>query len=177
MSGSLTLARPYARAAFELAQSRNALAVWSKQLGLAAQLSADPSLLLLLTNPKIALSDRVALLMPSEGPAEQSYADFLALLADNQRLSLLPQIAELYEQFRAEAERTLTVHVRSAAPIDMPQQQQLVGVLAKRFGRSVQLALEIDPELIGGAIIDAGSVVIDGSLRGKLKRMHNELMH
>ena len=103
------------------------------------------------------------------------FGRFLELLAHNGRLAVLPQLAELYEQHRAEAEKTLVVHLRSAAPIEAEQQQRLQEALGRRFERTVQLDIQLDPELLGGAIIDAGDVVIDGSLRGKLARMKSGL--
>ena len=87
----------------------------------------------------------------------------------------LADIAREFELLRAEAEGTLTVRVTSALPIEPNQQQQLIEKLSKRFARKVSLEIELQPELIGGAIINAGSVVIDGSVRGKLLRMHNEI--
>ncbi len=175
MSNVLTLARPYARAAFELAKSEDATLAWSPRLGMAAQFAAHGDVRELIGSPKLKPADRIGLFL-SEGEEDSSFARFLGLLEANQRLSLLPEIAALFEELRADHERTLRVHVRSALPIDPAQQQQLTGALAKRFDRMVTLDISIDPELLGGAVIEAGDVVIDGSLRGKIARMRHELM-
>lgn len=175
MSNALTLARPYARAAFELAKSEGAAAAWSAKLGFAAQVASQSAVQALVGSPKLQAADRVALFLPDGEAADSSFARFLALLESNQRLSLLAEISGLYEELRADDERTLKVRVRSAMAIDPAQQQQLVGALARRFDRAVTLDLVLDPELIGGAVVEAGDVVIDGSLRGKLARLRAEL--
>lgn len=176
MSSALTLARPYARAAFDLAQKAGALAAWSDKLGFAAQLSQAPAVAALVGNPRLSAGERLTLLLPPGEAAESGFANFLSLLADNGRLAVLPQIAELYEQHRADAERTLAVTVRSASAIDADQLQRMKAALDKRFQRDVQLSIHIEPELLGGAIIDAGDVVIDGSLRHKLDRLKHGLV-
>lgn len=175
MSSALTLARPYARAAFELARTAGQLAGWSDLLGVAATLAAEPQVAALASNPKLDTTQQVALFLPPGVAADSTFASFLRLLADNGRLTVLPQIAAFYEVHRAEAERTLKVRVRSAAPIEAAQQDSLKAALARRFERSIELDITLEPELLGGAIIDAGVQVIDGSLRGKLARLQTEL--
>lgn len=175
MSNVTTLARPYARAAFELAKGEQAAAAWSGKLAFAAAVAGQSDAQQLITSPKLSAADRVGLfLLDGEAP-DSAYTRFLMLLEANQRLILLREIAGLYEELRADDERTLKVHVRSAMPIDPAQQQQLVGALARRFDRQVTLDVSLDPELIGGAVVEAGNVVIDGSLRGKLDRLRAEL--
>lgn len=176
MSNTLTLARPYARAAFELAKGEGAAAAWSNRLGFAAQVIGQSAVQALVGSPKLGAADRVALFLPEGETADGSFARFLTLLEANQRLPLLAEIAGLYEELRADDERTLKVRVRSALPIDPAQQQQLVGALAKRFDRAVTLDVVLDPELIGGAVVEVGDIVIDGSLRGKLARLRAELV-
>lgn len=175
MSHALTLARPYARAAFELAKGEQAAASWSARLAFAAAVAAQGEVQALLGSPKLQAADRIGLFLPPDESADSSFARFLSLLDDNRRLPLLGEIASLFEGLRADDERSLRVRVRSALPIDPAQQQQLVGALARRFDRAVTLDVALDPELIGGAIVEAGDVVIDGSLRGRLKRLRAEL--
>ncbi len=175
MSNAITLARPYARAAFELAKGEQAAAAWSQKLSFAAAIVGQSVVQGLISSPKLGATDRVSLFLPEGEAADSAFSRFLMLLEVNQRLALLGEIAGLYEELRADYERTLKVHVRSAMPIDPAQQQQLIGALAKRFDRQVTLDVSLDPELIGGAIVEAGDVVIDGSLRGKLKRLRAEL--
>ena len=161
MSQALTLARPYARAAFGIARDEGSFAAWSQALGFAAQVAADPRVAGILANPKLSDDEAVSLLAaPGAG---ESVSRFLRMLSENRRMALLPEIAGLYEELRHEAERVVKATVTSAA------------ALRKRYGREVELDTAIDESLIGGAVIDAGDVVIDGSLKGKLARLQSAL--
>ena len=173
MSQALTLARPYARAAFGIARDEGTLAAWSQALGFAAQVAADPRVAGLLGNPKLSDADAVELLAaPGAGG---SVTRFLALLADNRRMQLLPEVAGLYEELRNEAERVVKATVTSAAALPDAELDAIREALRKRFGREVELDTAIDESLIGGAVIDAGDVVIDGSLKGMLARLQSAL--
>jgi F-type H+-transporting ATPase subunit delta len=173
MSQALTLARPYARAAFALARESGKFADWSHALGFAARIAADPQVAMLLGNPKLGQADAVALLSPDG--AEETFGRFLALLADNRRLALLPEIAGLYEDLRNEAERVIKARVTSATALPGGELETIKAALRKRFGREVEVEAAVDESLIGGAVIDAGDVVIDGSLKGKLERLQSAL--
>jgi len=173
MSQALTLARPYARAAFSLARDGGKYADWSNALGFAARVAADPQVSALLGNPKLTNADAVTLLSPDG--ASETFGNFLALLFDNRRLALLPEIAGLYEDLRAEAERVVKARVTSATALGDGELEGIKAALKKRFGRDVQIETAIDASLIGGAVIDAGDVVIDGSLKGKLDRLQSAL--
>ncbi|WP_368564069.1 F0F1 ATP synthase subunit delta [Pseudoxanthomonas sp. UTMC 1351] len=175
MSQALTVARPYARAAFSVAREEGNFTVWSEALGFAATAAVDPRLAALLPNPQLSQADAVALLAP-EG-ASESFVRFLALLADGRRLAQLPEIAGLYEELRAEAERVVKARVTSATALPAGEIDVIKAALEKRFGRQVEIATAIDESLIGGAVIDAGDVVIDGSLKGKLTRLQTALTH
>lgn len=173
MSQALTLARPYARAAFALARDNGALAPWSQALAFAARVAADPRVASLLGNPRLTDADAVALLAP-EG-ADDAFGRFLALLADNRRLSLLPEIAGLFDELRFEAERVVKATVTSATALPAAELETIRAALRRRFGREVEVETAVDESLIGGAVIDAGDVVIDGSLKGKLGRLQSAL--
>lgn len=173
MSQALTLARPYARAAFSLARDEGDYAAWSDALGFAARVAADPQVAIMLGHPKLSHADAVTLLSP-EG-ASQHFGNFLALLADNRRLALLPEIAGLYDELRAEAERVVKARVTSATELPAGELDTIKAALKKRFGREVEIETAVDASLIGGALIDAGDMVIDGSLRGKLSRLQSAL--
>lgn len=183
MSQALTLARPYARAAFAIARGDAARAgqdvglggpeAWSQALRFAARVAADPRVAGLLGDPKLADADAVALLSPEQSSA--SFARFLHLLADNRRLLLLPEIAGLYEQLRAEAEHLVKATVTSAAALPLADLDRIKSALRQRFGCDVEVETAVDESLIGGAVIDTGDVVIDGSLKGKLERLQAAL--
>jgi F-type H+-transporting ATPase subunit delta len=173
MSQSITLARPYARAAFGAAQDEQQLPAWSQALGFAAQVAGGPQVSALLPNPQLSREQALVLLSPDG--AGETFARFLGVLADARRLPLLPEIAALFEQLRAEAERIVLATVTSASELPDGELDVIKAALAKRFGREVQVTTAVDASLIGGAIIDAGDVVIDGSLKGKLARLQTAL--
>ncbi|MCG6116988.1 MAG: F0F1 ATP synthase subunit delta [Aquimonas sp.] len=173
MASAATLARPYARAAFLVARDQQALPAWSAALAFAAQAASTPAVAALFGHPKLGPEQLVELLAAPSSSEEQ--LRFLSLLAQNGRLSLLPEAAAQFEALRAEAEHVIPVQVRSAAALSEAEIEALKVSLRKRFGSDVSLSLEVDPDLLGGAVISAGDVVIDGSVRGKLKRMERAL--
>ena len=173
MSQALTVARPYARAAFATARDEGNLAAWSQALGFAAHAAADPRVAALLPNPQLLPADAVSLLSP-EG-ASEAFTRFLGILADARRLPQLPEIAGLFEQLRADAENVVKATVTAASALSGDELEKIKAALRKRFGRDVEVTTAVDASLIGGAVIDAGNVVIDGSLKGKLSRLQTAL--
>ena len=170
MSENLTLARPYARAVFALASQHARLPKWSAMLAFSAQAVAEPSVQALLGDPRLDVQVLAGVLAPP-GEADADFTQFLAVLADNGRLALLPEISGLYDAQRAEAERVVKATITSANALDASELAKLSEALRKRFGREVEVSTAVDASLIGGAVIDAGDVVIDGSLRTKLARL------
>ena len=177
MSNALTFARPYARAAFELARSHNALGDWAGKLAFTAQVAADPRVASLFGDPRVAENDLVALVLPEGEAADSPFASFVRVLAENGRLPVLPEIGALFEELKDEAESVLKVNVRSATPIDAAETAKLKGALKRRFGRDIEIEQTVDASVLGGAVIDAGDVVIDGSVRGRLARLEQALAH
>jgi F-type H+-transporting ATPase subunit delta len=180
MSQALTLARPYARAAFSigresLTRDASAMTAWSQALAFAARVAADPQIAALLGNPKLTAADAVVLLAPDG--ADEVFVNFLGLLFDNRRLALLPEIAGLYDGLRFEAERVVKAKVTSAAVLPAAELETIKAALRRRFEREVEVEAAVDESLIGGAVIDAGEVVIDGSIKGKLGRLAAALSH
>ncbi len=176
MSQALTLARPYARAAFALASEHRQLAGWSQALAVSAQFAGDSRIVSLLKHPNLSNEDAVGLVAPPQS-FDPIYSEFLRVLAENDRLVLLPEIAGQFDALRAEAEKVIKAAVTSASALDMVELGKLREALRKRFGRDVEISTAVDPELIGGAVIDTGDVVIDGSLRTKLARLNATLTH
>lgn len=174
MSQAFSLARPYARAAFALARERGDLGGWSRALTVAAQLSADPRVVALVDHPSLAPADAAGLVAPP-GDLDAGFLQFLAVLAENRRTVLLPEIAALFEELRAEAQKIVRARVTSAQPLDDAALAKLRESLRARFGRDVEIEAAVDPALIGGAVIDAGDVVIDGSVRSRLARLETAL--
>jgi len=175
MAQAITLARPYARAAFEVAHAAGSLDMWSSALGFAAAVAADPRVADLDSDPRVKPVQLVALHTPEGTAADGPFAEFLADMAEQRRLALLPEVAELYESYKRESESQLLVKVTSAMPLDAAQAEQLKVSLKRRFKREIELAVEVDATLLAGAIIDTGNEVIDGSARGRLARMASAL--
>lgn len=179
MAEKATIARPYARAAFDYAREKGNFAEWSRMLAVGAAVAADPGVEPLLGNPKVLpaqLVDVIAGVASGGGVAiDAPGRNFLSILAQNRRLGLLPEIATQFEALRSEVENTLDVEVVSALPIAAEQREKLVQALTTRFRRQVRLRETIDESLIGGALVRAGDLVIDGSLRGRLERLQTQI--
>ena len=176
MADKLTVARPYARAAFQEARAEDRLAQWSDSLKVGAQVVKDPRVENLLGNPQVTPEQLSQLLIDIAGPALGDHgANFVRTLAANRRLAYLPEIAELFDTLKDAAEGMADVTVTSAAALDESRQKKLGAALEKRLGRHVRLRCEIDPALIGGAVLRSGDLVIDGSLRARLDRIAYEL--
>jgi F-type H+-transporting ATPase subunit delta len=175
MSSRETLSRPYARAAFELGKGQNALSDWSAKLGFAAAVAARPEVVDLIGNPRITAEQLKALFLPNGEAADGAFALFVAQLAANRRLALMPDIAARFEQLKRESERVLKVRVKTAVALEASQAASIQASLAKRFARDIVIESSIDPSVLGGAVIDAEGLVIDASVRGKLERLQQAL--
>lgn len=180
MSDSVTIARPYAKAVFNTALAEQKLAEWSGYLHILAAVVQDARAAQFLTNPATTASQRSELLMEMlsalSGTTDEQVKNFVDLLASNKRLLTLPDIMTLYEAMRAEQEKTMVVNVSSFGELSSAQQQQLIETLGKRLQRHVTLNVTIDKELIGGAVIHADDLVIDGSVRGKIDKLRAGLV-
>jgi F-type H+-transporting ATPase subunit delta len=176
MADRLTIARPYARAAFEEARERGGLPAWSESLHTAAQVVQDPRVQSLLGNPHVTPEQLAQLVTGIAGPKLGAEgANFVHTLADNRRLGFLPEIATLFDTLKDEAEGVADVTLTSVTPPDAAQQSKLSAALERRLKRKVRLHCRIDPTLIGGAVLQAGDLVIDGSLSTRLERIAYEL--
>ena len=176
MAERATIARPYAKAAFEYARRANALAQWSQGLAAAAQIVADPRVAELTRNPQWPAADLVSLIIDVAGAKlDPGMQNFVRVLAENHRLLLLPEIGAHYEVLRAAVENTVDVEVLSAVPLTPAQADKLSQALSTRLKRNVRMRTSVDPSLLGGAVLRAGDLVIDGSLKGRLQRLATEL--
>jgi F-type H+-transporting ATPase subunit delta len=176
MSNAITIARPYAQAAFEEAQKQNALKAWSELLLELADVVQNAEVQAVVSNPKVSKTKVAGLMEAFVGAnANAQQRNFVHVLADNQRLLVLPEIAELFEVLKAEAEKTVNVVVDSAFELSASQQDKIVSSLKKRMGREIKLACNVKKDLLGGVVIRAGDKVIDGSALTRLGEMANAL--
>ena len=172
----ITLARPYAKAAFEHARGAGELAQWQDALDQLAAVTHNHKVSEMLKSPNQTAQQRVeslAALVGGSLPA--SVVNLLMIMADNGRLRLLPEVAALFEQFKQAVESTVTVVVTSAYPLSDDETRVLSETMASKLDRSVTLTSETDPSLLGGAIIRADDLVIDGSVRGRLDKLAGAL--
>lgn len=176
MAERATIARPYAKAAFEYARDANAFAGWSQGLKSAADVVCDPRVAALTKSPQWTAAALVGLVNDVVGSKlDAGMQNFVRVLAENRRLLLLPEIAAHFEVLRAEVENTVDVEVVSAVPLDAAQRDKLQSALSARLKRRVRMQNSVDATLMGGAVVRAGDLVIDGSLKGRLDRLGTEL--
>ena len=180
MSDMTTIARPYAKAIFEIALAANQLAEWSVILTTLAQTMSLPEAMQFVTNPKATAEMQSQFLWSVVSQLKHSVdskqvQQMLSLLAENKRLLLITGIHTQYELLRAEQEGTIVVYVSSFTELTETQQKRLVATLTKRLQRQVSLEISIDKSLLGGALIQAGDLVIDGSVRGQLTKLATSL--
>jgi F-type H+-transporting ATPase subunit delta len=158
------------------ARDAKVLSAWSDALRVASGLVADSRVAALVSSPKMSTDQLVSLFAGVGGAGiDGHWQNFVRLLATNKRLEVLPQIAEQYELLRAQYENELDVQVTSAVALNADQRSQLAAALKKRFKRDVRMTTAVDPSLLGGAVIHAGDLVIDGSINGRLQRLASEL--
>lgn len=181
MAEFTTIARPYAKAAFEfaleqVAEDKNAIATWDAMLQRLAIIAADTEMAALVANPNI---ERTTIVSIFEGVCGKELttegANFLKVVAKNGRLNALIDIATLFSVFRAEHEKIADVNVTSAVALDNTQQSALSIALEKRLQRKVKLNCVVNKDVIGGLYIQAGDLVIDGTLRSKLSQLSSAL--
>ncbi len=171
-----TLARPYAKAIFELGEANNSHAQWSQVLGVLSQAMVDVELTQWLSNPNVLPGQRFELLESLvETAIHENGRHLLHVLIDNKRLPLLPAIDEEYQVIYNERQQTIEAFVQSAEILDESQQARLTKALEERVKRHITLNCEHTPDLMGGLKIQVGDLVIDGSLRGRLERLRAEL--
>ncbi len=178
----LTLARPYAKAVFELARETKTLAPWSESLAALSVAVSDARLEALIGSPALSRDQLAELLLGvldtaglSKAPQWQQLRSLVRLLAENRRLPVAPTIAGMYEAMRAEAESRIEVEITTAVKVASTQADYLSAAISKRLARTVEIQWNMDENLLGGAMIRAGDLVIDGSLKGELQRLSQTL--
>ncbi|MBO67860.1 MAG: F0F1 ATP synthase subunit delta [Acidiferrobacteraceae bacterium] len=172
MSENNNIARPYAQAIFEIAESSGNFSAWSEALGVMAMVAVNQDMASLLINPRVSRKDIGGVFIEVCGDQIDDLGqNLLRLLSQNRRLHILPEIAQRYELLRAEAERSVRAELESALPVSEEEQQQIAKALKARLGRDVDLVCKINEKLIGGAVIRAGDLVIDGSVRARLENL------
>lgn len=172
MAESVTIARPYAQAIFRLAQESKALAAWSDRLQRLAAIAQDAEMTKIVGNPKFPARQVADLFVSLTGEVgNQELASFIKILAENERINVLTQIHEIYEQLKSADEGIKEAVVTSAYPLDDAQLNNLMSWLESHFGSKLQPRVEVDAALIGGIKVAVGDQLLDASVRGKLDAM------
>ncbi len=172
MAELTTLARPYAKAAFEYAKKADALAVWAEQLSVAAAVSQSEAVAKMLASPKLTAAQKGESFVTVCGDALNAQGqNFIRNLAANKRLGLLPAISSLFEDFKAQLEKSVEVELTSAYELPEQTLNTLATALKSKLGRDVSINSSVNADLLGGVVIRAGDTVIDDSVKGRLAKL------
>lgn len=176
MAELTTIARPYAEAAFRIARDANALPVWSQMLRFVSDVVADPQVAAALDNPKLTAADKAALLLSIGGERlDATGRSFVRVLVEADRVAVLPQIRELFETLKNDADGVAKARIETAYALSDAQLSELTAALEKRFGKKIEAIVDVDPALVGGARITVGDAVIDGTIQAQLAAMATQL--
>ena len=175
MAELATIARPYAEAAFKLARDGQALPQWSDALARLRAVASSEAARELIGNPRVSDAQVAALVADVAGSLSPEQRNFVTVLAQNERLAVLPEIATLFEGLRNQHEGVVEARIETAFRLTDEQIADIVGTLSAKYGRQVKATIWIDPELIGGVSIRVGDEVMDASVRGKLAQLASAL--
>lgn len=171
MAESVTIARPYAEAAYRLAKESGAQGLWSQRLQRLALIAQDKEMTEVMTNPRLSTEQVAELFISLSADSDAILANFVRTLAENRRLALLPEVSRLFELAKSQEEGVQEAVVYSAFPIDDAQVAALLQQLEPRFGTRLTARVEVNPSLIGGVRVTVGDQMLDASVRGKLDAM------
>jgi F-type H+-transporting ATPase subunit delta len=176
MSEQVTIARPYAEAAYSIASEQNALPQWAEMLKVASNVTSDPTVREALDNPRLDNAAKESLLLSLCGDALSAEGKrFIRVLLESDRIAILPDIRALFDILKDRSDGVARAHIVSAFPVDDAQLGALKTALEKRFGKKIEATVSVDPQLIGGARVTVGDTVIDASVRGELQAMSSQL--
>ncbi len=176
MAEALTIARPYAEAAFRLAREQGAMPSWNDALNRLASIAQAPEALGLIGDPNLTVTQLAGVFTDSAGMLTQEQKNFVTMLAQNDRLAVLPEIAGMFGRLQHAQEGVVDAHVESAYPLTEGQLAEIVATLEARVGKKVAATSSVNVELIGGVAIHIGDEVMDASVRGKLAQLSKSLV-
>lgn len=171
MAEALTIARPYAEAAFSLALEQQALPSWADALERIAAVASNPIARELVGNPALTAQQVADVIVDSAGGLTDDQRRFVRTAAENERLGVMPEVSTLFQKLRHAHEGSLDAVIQSAFPLTDAQTADIVATLEQKYGRKVNARVEVEPELIGGVAIHVGDEVMDASVRGKLAQL------
>lgn len=167
-----TVARPYTKAAFEYALDKGAMDQWSTMLATASAVVQDELMIRVVGNPALTTEQKAeALISVCKDQIDEAGKNYVSLLAENQRLPLLPEISAQFEQLKANQQKSVDIDVTTAFDLDEQQQQKLAQALSKKLGREVNISSTVDKTILGGVVVRTDDLVIDGSVRARLAKL------
>ena len=166
-----TVARPYTKAVFEFARDAGTIDNWSTSLLDAAQVASDGVMKCILGNPALTSEQKADAVITVLADLDESGKNFIALLAENNRLALIPEISAQFEQLKANQQSNVEIDVTTAYELDEQQQQKLTQALSAKLGRDVSITSTVDKSILGGLVIRTQDLVIDGSVRAKIAKL------
>ena len=166
-----TVARPYTKAVFEFARDAGTIDNWSTSLLDAAQVASDGVMKSILGNPALTSEQKADAVITVLADLDESGKNFIALLAENNRLALIPEISAQFEQLKANQQSNVEIDVTTAYELDEQQQQILTQALSAKLGRDVSITSTVDKSILGGLVIRTQDLVIDGSVRAKIAKL------
>lgn len=175
MSDLTTIARPYAKAAFDFAVGKDQLDQWGQMLSFAAEVAKNEQMKELLTGSLSAEKMAEIFVAVCGEQVDAHGQNLIKVMAENGRLAALPDVCEQFFALKQEHEKEIDVEVISASELSDEQQANISSKLELRLERKVKLNCSVDEALLGGVIIRAGDLVIDNSARGRLNRLSDAL--
>ena len=177
MAEAVTLARPYALAAFDIARESNRFDQWSRALEQLSHVTGTPEISEYISSPVHSTAAKATTVIDLlEDDLTESTRRFVRVLAENQRLDLITEIRTTFEELLAEERKTLAVEITTAVELTPEEIKAFDDALTRKHQREIDLTIKVDPEIIGGALIRAGDTVLDGTVRGKLEKLQSTLM-
>ncbi len=179
MSSELTLSRPYAKALFDLACEQNEIEQWHERLAFLSDLASNEEIALLIESPDISREQKADLMLALYGKKDSNSnsMNLIKLLAENDRLTILPAIYESFDLLKNEHDNTVEAELITASKVNKTYIEKVTKTLSERLGKKVIVNTSVDKDILGGAVIRAGDLVIDGSIKGKLAKLANTLIH
>lgn len=177
MAEAATLARPYALAAFDIARESDRFDHWSRVLEQLSLVTRTPDIREYLSSPVHTTAAKASMVIDLlEDDLTENTKRFVRVLAENQRLDLIPKIHATFEELLAEEQKTLAVEVTTAVELTPDEIKAFDDALTRKYQREINLSIKVDPDIVGGALIRAGDSVLDGTIRGKLEKLQTSLM-
>lgn len=176
MADYTTLARPYANAVYQLAVASSSIDSWTEALAMMSAVASDEAMSKVLVNPSLGKEQKGEIFSSVlDGKLSEQQNNLVKLMAENGRLSIMPDVAEQFEAYRAQIEGKVEAEVTSAFPLSSEQESAITSTLKNKLGCDVSITTSTDESLLGGVVIKAGDTIIDASIKSQLSKLASTL--